>query len=101
MERFQFPLERRAGPVTAALVGKRDLFVCGGPYLDSEFARKLETGCFALLPVVINGIVAGCLYFDRKTPPGNAKGPEPAVPPNLVRARDVAAEAIAAARMPL
>ena len=101
MDRFQFPLERRAGPVTAALVGKRDLFVCGGPYLDSDFARKLETGCFALLPVVINGILAGCLYFDRKTPPGSVKGQEPAVPLNLVRARDVAAEAIAAARHPL
>ncbi|MEP7362423.1 MAG: HDOD domain-containing protein [Acidobacteriota bacterium] len=101
MGRFQFPLERRAGPVTAALVGKRDLFVCGGPYLDSDFARRLDTGCFALLPVVINGILAGCLYFDRKAPPGSVKGPEPAVPPNLVRARDMAAEAIAAARHPL
>lgn len=101
MGRFQFPLERRAGPVTAALVGKRDLFVCGGPYLDSDFARKLETGCFVLMPVVIKGILAGCLYFDRKTPPGNVRTSEPAVPANLVRARDVAAEAIAAARHPL
>ncbi len=94
--RFGFPLERRAGPLTAALVGKRDLYVCGGPYLDSGFARTLEAGCFVLLPVVIGGIVAGCLYFDRPSPPGAARKDEPEAPRNLVRARDLAAEAIAA-----
>lgn len=94
--RFGFPLERRAGPLTAALVGKRDLYVCGGPYLDSDFARTLEAGCFVLLPVVIDGLVAGCLYFDRPSPPGTARKAEPEVPRNLVRARDLAAEAIAA-----
>lgn len=98
MGRFEFPLERRAGPVTAALVGKRDLFVCGGPYLDSEFARRLESGCFVLMPVVINGILAGCLFFDRQQPPAAVREAEPGVPRNFIRARELAAEAIAVAR---
>lgn len=95
LDAFNFPLDRKAGPLTAALTGRRDLLVYEGPYLASDFARQLGAACFALYPVIVDGVLAGCLYLDAASIP---QRPDPSVPAELSRARDLAAQAIAQSR---
>ncbi len=93
LDRFQFPIDHAEGPILAALGRKTDLLVDRARddrYDASTLVATLTPDVFALLPIVTGGVVAGCLYADRK---GAAKGLD-AVRVPLSRVRDVIAEAI-------
>jgi hypothetical protein len=93
LERFQFPVDGAEGPMRAALQRKEDVFVDrtrDARYDGSALVAAFDPGAFALLPVVIDGKVAGCLYADvARTPSGFDS-----VRPSLSRARDVITSAI-------
>jgi len=91
---FQFPISRQ-GPVGAAVLGRRDLLVVEGPYMRSDLAKRMQAACFGLYPLVVDGIVAGCLYFDRVRSDEtlNAQASR-----YVRRLRDLAAQAIALRR---
>jgi len=67
IEKFRFPISIRSGPIAAALLGKEDLIVDAGAgvrYSRSPFMNVIGAPCFGILPLIVDGIVAGCLYFD-------------------------------------
>jgi HD-like signal output (HDOD) protein len=67
IEEFKFPISIRSGPIATALLGKQDLLVEAGEagrYRHSQFMNIIGAPCFGILPIVVQGIVAGCLYFD-------------------------------------
>lgn len=69
LERFRFPLRALNSPVTAALGRRQDLFVQrvrDARFERSDLVRTLQPDVFGLLPVVVDGVVLGALYFDRK-----------------------------------
>ena len=59
-------------------------------YDGSALVTAFQPGAFALLPVIIDGKVAGCLYADVPRAPSEFD----AVRPALSRARDVITAAI-------
>jgi hypothetical protein len=93
LDRFQFPVDGAEGPMRAALQRKEDIFVDrvrDARYDGSALVTAFDSGAFALLPIVIDGKVAGCLYADLPRAPSAFD----AVRPALSRARDVIAAAI-------
>ncbi len=67
IDKFQFPISIRSGPIGIALLGKQDLMVAaaaGGRYSYSPFMHVTGTPCFGILPLVVQGTVVGCRYFD-------------------------------------
>jgi hypothetical protein len=66
LERFSFSV---AGPpVASAVLQKQDVYVAQLRDLRpeaSELLSRMGPGAFGLFPVVVNGAVTGCLYFDR------------------------------------
>ncbi len=67
IDRFRFPVSIRSGPIAAALLGKEDVILDGGAglrYSRSLFMQVVSAPCFGILPLIVDGIVAGCLYFD-------------------------------------
>ena len=67
--RFRFPASLLSGPVGPAVLMKRDVFVddvSTSRYGASSFASVVQAGAFALCPLIVKGVVIGCLYFDRK-----------------------------------
>lgn len=68
VDKFQFSLSDRSTPVSIALVERQDLFASDGRFEDSELVRLTGAACFGLYPVVVDRVVVGCLYFDRKSP---------------------------------
>jgi HD-like signal output (HDOD) protein len=70
---FQFPMVRAEGPIAAAMLHSQDIFVDrdrDARYDASRLVRKLRPRAFAILPVVVEGLTAGCLYADRRTQGG-------------------------------
>ena len=91
--RFQFPVDGAEGPIRAALQLKEDIFVDrarDARYDDSALVAAFECAAFALLPMVVDGKAAGCLYADLSRAPSDFD----AVRAALTRARDVIASAI-------
>lgn len=91
---FQFPLTLRAGPVARAMLLRQDVFVSNdrdGRYEQSELVRKMGAGCFGLYPVMVEGKLVGCLYFDHPEPHGEL---DPDVVLALVELRNLVAAAI-------
>ena len=67
IEKFRFPISIRSGPIASALLGKEDVILdCGkgARYNRSEFMRVAGAPSFGILPLIADGVVAGCLYFD-------------------------------------
>jgi HD-like signal output (HDOD) protein len=67
IEKFRFPISARGGPIASALLDKQDLMVEAGAavrYRHSPFMNVTGAPCFGILPLVVQGVVAGCLYFD-------------------------------------
>ena len=67
IDKFRFPISIRSGPIAAALLGKQDLMVDMGAcvrYSRSPFMNVVGAACFGILPMIVDGIIAGCLYFD-------------------------------------
>ena len=88
LERFQFPVDGAEGPIRAALQRKEDVFVnCArdSRYDGSALVAAFRPGAFALLPIIVDGKVVGCLYADVPRAPSAFD----AVRPALSRARDV------------
>jgi hypothetical protein len=67
IERFHFPISIRSGPIGLAMLGKTDLIVdagAGARYSRSAFMSVVGSPSFGILPLVVDGVAAGCLYFD-------------------------------------
>jgi len=67
IDKFQFPISIRSGPIGIALLGKQDMMLEAGEtarYSHSPFMNVVGSPCFGILPLVVDGIIAGCLYFD-------------------------------------
>ena len=98
VDAFEFPLTLRAGPVARAMLLRQDVFVGNdrdGRYEQSELVRKMGAGCFGLYPVVVEGKLVGCLYFDHPEPRGEM---EPELTLMLVELRNLVAAVIERAR---
>lgn len=64
---FRFPVSLLSGPIGAALVGKRDIYVEDAPtsrYSQTQFTTMVAAKGFAICPMIIGGIVVGCFYLD-------------------------------------
>lgn len=74
-EAFVFSTERGSGPVSAAVGRRQDVFSVAARdsrYDATELVRRMDPAMFGLYPVVVDNLVIGCLYFDRRgagTPP--------------------------------
>jgi HD-like signal output (HDOD) protein len=58
-------------PLSLALSLRQDLLVdllSDGRFRETPFVQSLDAALFALLPVVVNGQLAGVLYADRRHP---------------------------------
>jgi HD-like signal output (HDOD) protein len=68
---FNFPVTAASGPLAAAVLKRTDVFVAGPRdrrYEGTRFAQVVDAPVFGLFPLVANGSVIGCLYFDRHEP---------------------------------
>ncbi len=67
VDRFRFPVSIRTGPLASALLGKEDVFVDAAStvrYSCPIFTNVTRAPHFGIVPLIVEGIVAGCLYFD-------------------------------------
>ena len=93
LERFQFPVDGAEGPMLAPLQHKEDVFVDrarDARYDNSALVTAFQPGAFALLPIIVDCKVAGCLYADVPRAPTAFDTAHP----SLSRARDVITAAI-------
>ena len=68
IETFRFPLSAEGGPIALALTRRRDLFVDterDGRFDRTTFMEVCHPRYFAILPLVMDNVAAGCLYCDR------------------------------------
>ena len=92
-ERFEFPVERTDGPIGAVLKRRTDLLVDrlrDDRYDGSALVARFQPTAFALLPVVVDGKAAACLYAGRR----NAAPGIECIRHSLGRVRDTMAAAI-------
>jgi HD-like signal output (HDOD) protein len=74
-DRFHFSIGPEGGPIGNALQSKQDLFVprdTSAGHAEPQVLKQLEAASFGLLPVLVDRVLVGCLYFDRlgwKHPP--------------------------------
>jgi HD-like signal output (HDOD) protein len=67
IDKFRFPISIRNGPIACALIDKEDIVLDSGKgmrYNRSTFMRVVGAPSFGILPLVVDGLVVGCLYFD-------------------------------------
>jgi HD-like signal output (HDOD) protein len=98
IQRFQFPISMRSGPIGIALLGRQDLMMDTSTtvrYSRSAFMNITGTQCFGILPLIVQGVVAGCLYFDSAADSFRFDAPKRQA---LVELRDCAVAAIARKR---
>ncbi len=65
---FCFPLSSRGGPIGAALRMKQELFLPeagAAGSAEQDTLRVLGAASFGLLPVLVDNVLVGGLYFDR------------------------------------
>jgi HD-like signal output (HDOD) protein len=70
IDKFCFPISIRSGPIASALLGREDVILdagTGARYNRSAFMRVVGAPCFGILPLIVDGIVVGCLYFDSSS----------------------------------
>ncbi len=68
LERFQFTLTPRDGPVAVAALRKRSIYVpMERDYTAQEarWAESLGASCIVVVPLQVHGRVIGCIYGDR------------------------------------
>jgi HD-like signal output (HDOD) protein len=71
IKNFNFPVIGASGPVAAAVLKRTDVFVAGPRdrrFEGTRFSQVVGEPIYGLLPLVADGAVAGCLYFDRHEP---------------------------------
>ncbi len=92
LNEFCFSLSIRSGPVAIAMLGRQPLLVHDDRYWDTEFCHVTGAQSFGVLPLVVEGLAVGCLFFERDR---NDPGPlDDDVIEQLLRVRDAGAEAI-------
>jgi hypothetical protein len=67
IEKFNFPISIRSGPIGVAMLGKDDLVAYAGEgavFSRSAFMNVVGAPSFGILPLVIDNVAVGCLYFD-------------------------------------
>ncbi len=65
---FRFPATSRTSSLGVAMLDRRDLFVTGTMRGDDrQLASTLGAGAFAVLPIVLEDALIGCLYADRRS----------------------------------
>ena len=87
-----------ADPFSQVLAEGKDLFVVNdrpNRYQQARPLQMLGVACFAVYPVVVEGLVLGCLYLDRLTPGGI---PTDQVLQTMGQLREVIADTIARLR---
>jgi len=96
-EKFRFALSPEGGPIGVALRGRREVFLPahGVGFAGARTLNLLGAASLGVLPVLVEGVLVGCLYFDRTS---DATLPEPQVMLGLARLRDLAAVAIERSR---
>jgi HD-like signal output (HDOD) protein len=96
IDQFNFP-SRGADPIAAAVIEKTDVWVDTAHdrrYQGTRFLQTLGAPAFGLFPVVVEGVVVGCLYFDRRTP----KNADPATLRGVSALRDQLCRAVSRSR---
>jgi YD repeat-containing protein len=97
-DRFHFSIGPEGGPIGNALQSKQDLFVprdTSAGHAEPQVLKQLEAASFGLLPVLVDGVLVGCLYFDRL---GWKHPPDRRVMRLLEHLRDLAGRAIKRSR---
>jgi HD-like signal output (HDOD) protein len=95
VERFRFAVGAKGGAVGIALSRQQELVLSRDWDLRPEEAATLKTvgaSTLVLLPVVVKGVLVGCMYFDRLS---CAAPPEGTTLALVRRLRDAAAQAMA------
>lgn len=89
---FRVPISVRGGLIGAALVRRQDLFVAAqNSFAEAEALKSVGAVSLGVYPILREGILGGCLYFDRLS----AKpAPSPRTLDLLAKLRDLAARAI-------
>jgi hypothetical protein len=67
LAKFRFPVSIRSGPIGIALLKREDLIVGAGTgkrYGRSPFMNVIGADYFGILPLIVDNVVVGCLYFD-------------------------------------
>jgi hypothetical protein len=98
VERYRFPLGARGGAIGIALSRQQELVLSRDWDLRTEEAdslKRLGAASLVLLPVIVKGMLVGCLSFDRIA---SGAAPDEATLTLLRRLRDAAARAMAERR---
>lgn len=66
LNHFKIGLARVSGPAASAIMARRDLIVYDGAPPTRDWNLRVPA-CFGVFPIVVDRVVAGCLYVDRKT----------------------------------
>jgi hypothetical protein len=77
-----------------ALMTHQGLFLAGdrpAVQTEVELLKRLGAASFGMHPILVDGILVGCLYFDRLSP---APAPDQRTLALLLRLRDLAATVI-------
>ena len=95
VERFRFAVGAKGGAVGIALSRQQELVLSRDWELRPEESATLKTvgaSTLVVLPVVVKGVLVGCMYFDRLAA---AAAPEGTTLALVRRLRDAAAQAMA------
>ncbi len=65
---FDFPMTPQGGPLPAALLQARTVYLPGERAmntLEQRLAQKVGVAQFGLFPIIVDGQIVGCVYGDR------------------------------------
>lgn len=96
-QKFRWALSPEGGPIGAALRTKRELFLpaYGVGFAEVKTLKTLGAVSLGVLPILVEGVLVGCLYFDRLR---DRTVPDPQAIERLKKLRDLAAAAIERSR---
>jgi len=96
-QKFRWPLSTEGGPIGAALRSKRALFLPshGVGFAEVKTLKTLGVVSLGVLPILVEGVLVGCLYFDRVR---DRTMPDAQMIERLEKLRDLAAAAIERSR---
>jgi HD-like signal output (HDOD) protein len=90
-ELFRVTLGLSGGPLGTALSRQQEIVLCADWELrpeETDLLRKFGARTLGVLPIVVQGVLVGCLYYDRVSA---SEPPAPDVEAGLRRLRDRAA----------
>jgi hypothetical protein len=68
LAQFDFPMTPQGGPLPAALLQGRTLYLPvdrAMNTLEQRLAQKVGVGQFGIFPIIVDGQIVGCVYGDR------------------------------------